>query len=76
MLASDATDFLRLLAIGYDEIGFDDLSSPTEGEELNPVFQAWVKTFNVSIPSVGNAITEPAQKAHDNFQEWIKPRCG
>jgi hypothetical protein len=77
VLASDTLGFLRLLAIGYDEIGFADLSSPPDGEHLNPAFQTWVtKTFNVSIPKFGNEITVPAQKANDNFQKWITPRCG
>ena len=77
VLASDAVGFLRLLAIGYDEIGFADLLSPPDGDEVNPAFQEWVsKTFKVSIPETGNEITRHAQEAHDDFQKWINPRCG
>jgi len=77
VLASDAVGFLRLLAIGYDEMWFDDLSSPAAGEQVNRAFQAWVsETFNVAIPDTGSEITGPAQEAHDNFQEWINARCG
>lgn len=77
VLASNTLDFLRLLAIGYDEIGFADLSSPPDGEDVNPAFQAWVTdTFNVSIPEVGAEITRPAQDVHNDFQDWIDPRIG
>jgi hypothetical protein len=77
VLASSFVDFLRLLAIGYDEIGFDDLDAPAAGERMNPNFQSWVsKTFRVSIPDTGVKITRPAQTSHSDFQEWIEPRCG
>ena len=78
VLASDALGFLRLLAVGYDEIGFVDLSSPPENkEEVNPAFQTWVtSTFNVTIPLTGQEITRPAQETHDDFEKWIVLRCG
>ncbi len=61
VLAANAVDFLRLLALGYDEIGFDDLRSPPVGERMNPSFKAWVsETFKVAIPEIGAEITEPA----------------
>ncbi len=73
VLASNPVDFLRLLAIGYDEIGFADLSLPPENEdEINPSFQDWVSiNFNVPIPKTGNEITGPLQGISDNFQSWI-----
>jgi len=77
VLASNAIDFLRLLAIGYDEIGFDDLSNPPSTDDANPAFQDWVSsTFTVSIPRIGIEITEPAQASHSDFQKWIDARCG
>jgi hypothetical protein len=81
VLASSPVDFLRLLAIGYDEIGFADLDRPPDAEDgqdyTNPAFQAWVATtFGVTIPKVGAEITRQAQSAHDDFQGWIVPRCG
>jgi hypothetical protein len=60
------------LAIGYSEIGFDDLSQPPDAEGVNPAFQGWVRdTFKVSIPSTGIEITTPSQNQHQNFQAWI-----
>lgn len=74
VLASDFVSFLRLLAVGYGEIGFDDLSQPTT-EPPNEPFQRWVSdTFSVSIPSTGAEITEPARAAHDDFDQWIQTK--
>ena len=72
ILASNFVDFLRLLAIGYDEIGFDDLSKPPVEDCSNVTFQNWVtEEFGVSIPSVGSVITEPAQSANPDFEKWV-----
>lgn len=71
VLALNFLEFLRLLAIGYDEIGFDDLSRPPS-DAPNLTFQRWVmETFAVSIPATGAKITNAAQEAHDDFQAWI-----
>lgn len=72
VLASSFVDFLQLLAIGYGEIGFEDMANPPEESELNPVFQAWVKeTFQVSIPNCGIEVTNQAEANKFGFQEWI-----
>jgi hypothetical protein len=68
VLAPDFIQFLRLLAVGYDEIGFDILSQPPAAEGVNPAFQGWVReAFSVEVPPIGLQITEPAQRTHDNF---------
>ncbi len=77
VLASTPLDFLRLLAIGYDEIGFADLTAPPSvqdaGETVNPEFQKWVETrFLTTIPSTGVEIVDPAQARERNFQKWIQ----
>src|ERR1700677_1518689 len=62
VLAADFVDFLRLLAVGYDEIGFSDLGCRPSGDGINPAFQEWVRTtFSVAIPGTGAEITGPAQ---------------
>ncbi|HPF38826.1 MAG TPA: hypothetical protein PK093_09290 [Phycisphaerae bacterium] len=77
VLASNALDFLRLLAIGYDEIGFADLSAPPDSEDVNPAFQEWVATtFRVAIPPTGVEIVQPAQASHDDLGKWIELRIG
>ena len=72
VLATDFVEFLRLLAIGYDEIGFADLEQPPESPPNQP-FARWVsQRFAVSIPATGAEITASAQVTHDDFQSWIE----
>ena len=74
VLASNCVDFLRLLAVGYDEIGFDNLSQPPE-EAPDSQFRDWVKqTFAVAIPRFGDEIVEAAMDTHDDFQAWINTK--
>ena len=81
ILASTPREFLRLLAIGYDELGSADLTSPPIDDEadpaINPNFQRWVsQRFATSIPPTGAEITESARAGHDGLQAWINERCG
>ena len=74
VLARDFVEFLRLLAVGYDEIGFDDLSQPPT-EEPNLAFQRWVaQIFAVSIPAIGTEIVEKATNAPHEFEAWIETK--
>lgn len=72
ILASNFVDFLCLLAIGYSELGFEDMSLPPNEDESNPKFRAWIeKRFVITIPSCGLEITKVAQDNEPNFQQWI-----
>lgn len=72
VLAANMLDFVRLLAIGYAEIGFSEYYWEPQPEGINPRFQQWVtETFKVTIPVAGAAIIIPAQQEHDDFQAWI-----
>ena len=76
-LASNGLDFLRLLAIGYDEICWDDiLSLPPNSnkEELqvepNLPFQKWVMhTFHTTIPKVGTEIVTPVDMGEEDTDD-------
>jgi hypothetical protein len=73
VLAGDMVDFIRLLAVGYDEIGFADLTRPPESQHVNKRFQKWVAdTFRVSIPQTGIDIVGPARASHQDLQPWIE----
>ena len=87
VLAEDCVDFLRLLAIGYDEICWsEEFSQPPntnlgKGEQfIHPHidFQEWVsKTFNVTIPKNALEIIKfPSEmddsQSHDPFWQWIE----
>ena len=81
VLAPFILEFLRLLAIGYDEIGFADLASPPTEEDreenVNPAFQNWVtETYGVSLPETGAEIVELEAPKHAALKEWINERCG
>ena len=84
VLADDAVDFLRLLAIGYDEICWDECFPypPNNATDFyvkpNVEFQNWVKTtFDVTIPVNALEIVKyPAciddNKSEDAFFNWCK----
>ena len=84
VLADNAVDFLRLLAIGYREICWDfELEEPViPGENLdrsaNADFQQWVTdTFNTTIPATGlEIIKDPADMDDDEptdpFCRWAQ----
>jgi hypothetical protein len=72
VLAGNMRDFLRLLAVGYGEIGFEDLSAPPDPDGVNAAFRDWVETtLGIRVPAVGSEITAPAQATHQDFQRWI-----
>lgn len=85
VLADDAVDFLRLLAIGYDEIcqgwEFEHPPNSTPGEVFvhpNVPFQRWVcQTFGVTIPKLGtDVVPHPAymddKDCTDPFWRWLE----
>lgn len=78
ILADDFVDFLRLLAIGYNDLGYDDLTKSLEelgqnGYDMNgknQKFTNWVeKEFVVKIPRTGNEIVDVNNK---EFESWIE----
>ncbi|HEX2838496.1 MAG TPA: hypothetical protein VHN77_10250 [Phycisphaerales bacterium] len=87
ILAEDPIDFLRLLAIGYDEICWSDDWSLTPQEAamqaggdfsgLNDEYNDWLmRTFAVSIPERGTEIVRHPSEMHeanteDRFCQWV-----
>ncbi len=73
VLARDMREFIILLAIGYEEIGFDDLESPPQDADgINREFQKWVEeTFGVGIPAAGNELVERAGREQDDFAAFV-----
>lgn len=87
VLADNYVDFLRLIAIGYDEIcwnkEFTQLPNTNLGKEEefihpNLEFQQWVsKTFNVTIPKTALEIVKfPSEMddshSQDSFWQWVE----
>lgn len=84
VLADNGVDFLRLLAIGYDEICWDEaFDSPPEANtefivQPNIEFQNWVKeTFHVTIPETALEIVKHSSSmddkdSKDEFWNWCQ----
>jgi hypothetical protein len=86
VLAENALDFLRLIAIGYDEICWSETFSQPPNDQLsdrdffvhpNVEYQNWVKTtFGVKIPeTAGEIVKHPAKMEtpdlNDPFFFWV-----
>ena len=82
-LASNGLDFLRLLAIGYDEICWDeDYPLPPNSNKDNTFvypntqYQEWVQnTFHTTIPKIGLEVATPHnmndEPITDPFLKWF-----
>ena len=83
ILVKNALDFLRLLAIGYDEICWDEHYSLPPNSDKNEMFvhpntqyQEWVQnTFHTTIPAIGLEVVTPHSMAEnpigDPFLKWF-----
>lgn len=91
VLAESALDFLRLIAIGYDEICWDENfghppNHPNLGKNFtvhpNVQFQNWIKsTFDVAIPERAIDIVKHVallgdQNSSDDFNRWVSQYIG
>lgn len=90
VLADSAIDFLRLLAIGYDEICWGEQFSgppntdPSLGFAVSPndEFRQWVcSTFGVDIPHKGSDIVSHPDDmgtpgSLDPFNQWVQANTG
>ena len=84
VLTRNGLDFLRLLAIGYDEICWSEaFSSPPNSDEdelfvhPNEPFRRWVRErFKTTIPQTALEIATPADmdddEPRDEFLIWIR----
>ena len=83
ILVKNALDFLRLLAIGYDEICWDeDYPFPPNSNKDNTLvhpntqYQEWVQnTFHTTIPKIGLEVATPHSMCDepitDPFLKWF-----
>ena len=83
ILVKNALDFLRLLAIGYDEICWDEdyPLSPNSNKDNtfvhpNTQYQEWVQnTFHTTIPKIGLEVATPHnmndEPITDPFLKWF-----
>ncbi len=72
VLADSFLDFLALFGIGYDELGFDDLSQPPAVPESAARLREWLVTeFGIRCPETGIALVQTAQARHPDFAQWV-----
>ena len=79
VLASDPIDFLRLLAIGYEEICWGEFERKPDGDlPVNKKFRNWVQEeFNVEIPERGSTIVPKTSEMGDSESDdpfWLWAR--
>lgn len=68
VLADDAVDFLRLIAVGYHELSPVSLGLPPDEPEAVSEFRAWVEaTYAVEVPAIWPAVVEEG----DEFATWM-----
>jgi len=73
VIADDIGDFLRLFAIGYGELGFDDLSLPPEEPASAQKLRDWLELeFGITPPSTGKDIVTRAKSNHPDFAAWVE----
>lgn len=87
-LSDDPVDFLRLLAIGYDEICWGDafFDPPNANGEFivepNSAYREWVEeTFHVTIPTraieiVRHPVSMDDDYSEDAFWQWVRKQVG
>lgn len=72
VIADSFREFLGLLAIGYDELGFDDLKRPPENPQTAKRLREWLSTaLGIKSPETGIEIVKKAQSRHPNFEQWV-----
>ena len=83
ILVKNALDFLRLLAIGYDEICWDEYYSLPPNSDKSEMFvhpntqyQEWVQnTFHTTVPAIGLEVVTPHsmddEVTDDPFLNWF-----
>ena len=81
VLAASFREFLPLFGIGYDELGFDDLSEPPDDPEPTGNFRAWLKReFGITCPERGEELVAAAQRRCPDIEafirDWFRRRYG
>jgi hypothetical protein len=72
VLADSFREFLQLLAIGYGELGFDDLNAPPKEPETAEGLRTWLASEYGIYPAPSEAeLVQKAQARHPDFGQWV-----
>jgi hypothetical protein len=71
VLADNTQDFLSLLAVGYDELGFPFRQVEETDNLLH--FRSWLKReFGIVPPEDGEKLIEQAKANHPDLEKWVE----
>jgi hypothetical protein len=72
VIADDFRSFLQLFGIGYDELGFDDLSKPPKEPESSERLRQWLMSeYTIACPETGAELAKAARSRHPDFAAWV-----
>jgi hypothetical protein len=72
VLASSTREFLSLLAIGYNELGYDYRDEPPPPDQRLLHFREWLdKEFRIKPAPSASAVVESAAAQHPGFWQWL-----
>lgn len=72
VLATNATQFCRLLGCGYNELEWDDMSMESEGWAEAQKLRDWLAAkLGLECPATGAEIVTNAQNKHPDFGDWV-----
>ena len=72
VLADSFREFLQLLAIGYGELGFDDLNAPPKEPETAEGLRTWLASeYGIYPAPSGAELVQKAQARHPDFGQWV-----
>ncbi len=73
VLATDCSEFCRLLGCGYDELEWDDLTKPSPTYETTQPLRDWLKArMNIDCPHTGADIVAAATERYPDFADFIQ----
>lgn len=75
VLASNSLEFCKLLCLGYNEVGLEDHSVPSnkaDYEEAKLFREYMITIYSFSLPEIGDEIINKAQKKFPNFENWVE----
>ncbi|MFO0938377.1 MAG: hypothetical protein U0798_17880 [Gemmataceae bacterium] len=72
VIANDVREFLKLLAIGYEEPGRYPTLEPEDPDSASTLREWLSKEFGLTAPETGTEIEAVAQKQQPDLAKWIR----
>lgn len=73
VLASNSTEFCRLLGCGYDELEWDDLTAQSPDWDATKPLRDWLaQRFDIDFPTNGDQIVGTARQKYPDFSSFVE----